>query len=108
MTSADQTSPLIRVLEILKSADEHKRWKEYAEAERLCRNAVDIAREELGKDHQAHGTALRDLGAILSEQDRAFEAREAYTQALDILANKLGNNDTEVLWLFAHLHDLYR
>lgn len=108
MTSADPKNPLVRVLATLKSANEHKRWKQYDEAERLCRDAIEIARTELGEDHQAHGTALCDLGYILAETDRGFEAREAYSKALDILAKTLGNNDPEVLWVFAHLHDLYR
>ena len=109
MTSAEQQCcPLTRVAAILKSAYEHQRWKAYEEAERLCREAVDIARSELGADHQVLGTTLRDLGDILSEQQRVFEAREAYTEALTILEKCLGNRDQGVLHLFAHLHDLYR
>lgn len=108
MNSADKNNPLFRVLDLLKSASEHKRWKELAEAERLCRDAIDIVKNELGEDHQALGTALRDLGDILTEQERVFEAREVYTQALEVLVKNLGNNDPEVLCAFAHLHDLYR
>jgi tetratricopeptide (TPR) repeat protein len=108
MTSADQKNPLIRVLELLKSADNHARWNEYDEAERLCRDAIDIAKGELGENHHAHATALRDLGNILTKQERGFEAREALTKALEILVKIHGNNDAEVLQLFAHVHDLYR
>jgi tetratricopeptide (TPR) repeat protein len=109
MTSADNNCcPLTRVAAILKSAAEHQRWKEYAEAERLCREAVDIARAELPADHPVVGTSLCDLGNVLYEQDRVFEAREIYTEALYILEKRLGNSDPQVLWVFAHLHDLYR
>lgn len=109
MTSTEKPCcPLTRVLELLKSANEHSRWKEYSEAERLCRDALDLARTELGKDHQAVGTALCDLGNIFYAQDRVFEARECYGDALGILEKNLGNNDPQVLWVFAHLHDLYR
>lgn len=109
MNSADQQNcPLTRVAALLKSAAEHHRWKEYDASERLCREAIDVARAELGGEHQALGTALCDLGTTLSEQGRVFEAREAYTEALTILEKRLGNSDPSVLWVFAHLHDLYR
>ena len=110
MTSADQQCcPLTRVAALLKSSSEHLRWKEYEEAERLCREAIDIARAELGAEHQVVGTTLRDLGDILSPQpERHFEAREAYTQALTILEKALGNRDEGVLHLFVLLHDFYR
>lgn len=109
MTSAEQKCcPLSQVLTLLKSSAEHLRWKEYSEAERLCRDALELAKAELGATHQAVGTALCDLGNIMYAQDRVFEAREHYGEALGILERNLGNNDPQVLWVFAHLHDLYR
>jgi tetratricopeptide (TPR) repeat protein len=109
MTSAENNCcPLTRVAALLKSASEHERWKAYEEAELLCREAIDIARTELGADHQVLGTTLRDLGDILTRQERLFEAREAYTEALTILEKCLGNRDPGVLHLFGHLMELYR
>lgn len=109
MTSAENNCcPLSRVAALLKSASEHERWKAYEEAERLIREAIDIARAELGADHQVLGTTLQHLGDILTRQERLYEAREAYTEALTILEKCLGNRDAGVLHLFGHLMELYR
>lgn len=106
--SRSHTCKLTQVSALLKSANEHNRWQQYHEAERLCREALDLARSELGEKHRVYGLALADLGNILQSSDRLLEAREVYTQSLIILEEQCGNQDPDVLWIFSHLHSLYR
>lgn len=109
MTSSGKvTCPLVHIAELLKSASEHQRWKAYPEAERLWLEALEFGREQLGPDHPAVGTALADLGQGLVEQGRPLEGREYLIQALTNLEKNLGNSDPQVLWIFSHLHELFR
>jgi hypothetical protein len=99
---------LLKVLALLKSANEHHRWQQLDDAERIATEAVDLAKLHLGETHTAYGHALADLGTIQESQGRPFEARETLTRALMILEAKLGNQDASVLSIFSHLHQLYR
>ncbi len=106
--NASHPCKLTQVSDMLKSASDHNRWQQHAEAERLCRDALDIVKSEFGERNRVYGLALADLGHILQSQDRMFEARDAYTKALDSLEGECGNQDPDALWIFAHLHSLYR
>ena len=109
MTSPEKTPcPLTHVAEMLKSASEHQRWKAFDESERLWLDALEFAKTELGPNHAAVGTILADLGQGLVEMGRPLEGREYLIQALTNLEKNLGNSDPQVLWIFSHLHELYR
>ena len=75
---------------------------DYAAAEPLLRNALDISRTALGADHVQVGLFQRDLGATLMRLQRHVEAEEFLLRANSLLQTELGDHQETrrtVSWL---------
>lgn len=96
-----------RVAHLLGVATDHWRKQEYAEAERICREATAIAGEHIGKDSAAYGYCLEDLGIVLTASSKLTEAREVLEEALGVMDKVFGSRSPVVQGIFGRLHDLY-
>lgn len=112
MTTTQDTSSHALVLselaDLMKQGSEHQRWKQYDEAESFFRQAVALSKERLGEEHEAHGYALSELGALLEERGEQIEARDSFMKALTILEKRLGNQHQDTIWLFGRLYHMFR
>lgn len=110
MTQTSKTPcPILhQVADLLRQGSEHQRWKQYEQAEAFYTEAVNIAREQLGPDHQVLGYALSDLAQLQEDQGKVILARDNFVAALDILEKHLGNSHQDTLHIFGRLHHLFR
>lgn len=102
-----ETSYASRVAALLDSATSEWRKKDYIAAERICREALALAAEHIGKDSRAYGYCLEDLGTILTAMNSLDQAREVLGEALCVMEKALGSRAPEVERIFGRLHDLY-
>lgn len=65
---------------------------EYAEAERLFREAMQIDKTTLGKDDPDYATSLNNLALLLGETGRYEEAEPLYREAMQITEATLGKD----------------
>jgi len=68
----------------------------YAEAEKVLRRGVAVARTSLG-DHPVTATALNNLGLVLMDWHGLDEAEQVYAEALRINVAQLGANHNSTL-----------
>ncbi|KAL4656353.1 kinesin light chain 1 isoform X7 [Arapaima gigas] len=72
-----------------------KRGK-YKEAEPLCKRALEIREQVLGKDHPDVAKQLNNLALLCQNQGKYQEVEYYYQRALDIYQTKLGPDDPNV------------
>ena len=65
---------------------------QYAEAERLFRQALEIRREVLGEEHPSYATTLNNLASLLQATGQYAEAERLHRQALETFRASLGDN----------------
>ena len=110
--SMNQTPPtcpiLLEVSNLLKQGSDHQRWQEFEKAEGFYVDAITLAKEQLGAEHQAVGYALNDLAQLQESMGEEIRARDTFVEALTILEKHLGNNHPVTLDIFGRLHHLYR
>lgn len=63
----------------------------FSDAERLCRQALEIDSKTIGTDHPSHSTHLRNLAGVVAAQARYPEAEVLSRQAIAILRDRLGD-----------------
>jgi Flp pilus assembly protein TadD len=103
-----QAHVLTDIAQLMKQGAEHRRWQQLDEAENLYRQAAELAKTQLGEQHEARGHALHELGILLEEKGDVIEARNALMDALGILELHLGNQHSETIAIFGRLHHLFR
>lgn len=106
-TNIPETSYATRVAALLDDATTEWRKKDYATAEKICRQALALAAEQIGKDSRAYGYCLEDLGIFLTAQHNLEGARDVLGEALSVMEKALGSRAPEVERIFGRLHDLY-
>jgi Flp pilus assembly protein TadD len=106
-THPDHDHAITKVATLLKQALEHRRWKQFDQAERLATEAFNLATEELGEKHVTTAYALTDLAIIQEDQGKNVEARDKLIAALEILEPILGGQDAQVTTIFTRLHHLF-
>lgn len=102
-----ETGYAARVAALLDIATVEWRKKDYAAAEKACREARALAAEHIGRDSRTYGYCLEDLGTILIATNSLDEARQVLTEALTVMEKELGARAPEVERIFGRLHDLY-
>ncbi len=107
MTDVPETCYATRVATLLSAATDEWRKSDYGAAEKICRQALDIAAQHLGKENRAYGYCLEDLGIILTARQNLDGARHALEEALGVMEKALGSRAPEVERIFGRLHDLY-
>jgi len=65
-----------------------------AEAEALCRQALEIDEKTIGKDHPVYATCLNNLALVVRAQGRYPEAETLYRHARDISEKTIGTDHT--------------
>jgi serine/threonine-protein kinase len=68
----------------------HRRLENYAQAERLYREALEIQRRLLGPKHAEVGTLLNNLAALMNASGRYAEAEAINREALSVRQEALG------------------
>lgn len=106
-TNTPEKGHSARVADLLDQATVEWRKKDYAAAEKLCREARAIAAEHIGRDSRTYGYCLEDLAIILTATNSLDEAREVLGEALSVMEQALGSRAPEVERIFGRLHDLY-
>jgi Tetratricopeptide repeat len=107
MTNIPETGYATRVANLLSDATDHWRKSDFPTAEKICREALALASEHLGKDSVAYGYCLEDLGIFLTAQHNLHDARDVLGEALSVMEKALGSRAAEVERIFGRLHDLY-
>ena len=64
---------------------------QYAEAESLCRQALEIRRTTLGTEHPDYAASLNNLARVLEATGQYAEAKPLYQQAVEIVRTALGD-----------------
>ena len=72
-----------------------KRHK-YQEAEPLCKRALEIREEVLGKNHPDVAKQLNNLALLCQNQGKYVEVERYYLRAIQIYESQLGPNDPNV------------
>jgi hypothetical protein len=98
---------LSRVLELLGQARALASQKNFLEAERVCLDASELAKQQVGDESPIYGLCLEDLGAIRFCQGKIRPADVTLTTALTILEKALGRDHADVARVFSRLHELY-
>ena len=80
-----------------------ERLGEPEKAEASYREALELARRQLGDDHPMVATSLNNLGACLKDQGRIDEAADAYRQALELRLRVLGEEHLQTAQTRANL-----
>ena len=62
----------------------------YTEAEKLCRQAMEIDEKTIGKQHPNYAKQLNNLAGVLRVQGKYPEAEELYRQAMEIDEKTIG------------------
>lgn len=91
-----------------KLAQEHVDAGEYAKAEKLFREALEIDEEAFGKDSREAARDLSDLGLVYLSQGQYLEAEKLYKQALSMVEAKVGGRHPDVATCLNNLAFLYR
>ncbi len=68
----------------------HQEWNELSEAERLCRQSLQIREDVLGPEHPDVAASLNNLASLLDAQHRYGESEALLRRALAIRETKLG------------------
>ncbi len=72
-------------------------WSDFTPAESQFRSALEIARRELGDEHEKTLRTLSRLGMTLSRQGKLLEAEPLLRQALDTQSRLRGDDDPATL-----------
>ena len=80
----------------------------YAEAERLAKEALTMAKEKFGEDHPKVATCLDSLAMIYSTQGKYREAEPLYKEILAIREKTLGPNHADVVHVLENMIELYK
>jgi hypothetical protein len=107
LTNVPETCYETRVATLLSEATDEWRKSDFVAAEKICRGALSLAAEHLGKDTRAYGYCLEDLGIILTARHNLDAARDVLGEALGVMEKALGSRAPEVERIFGRLHDLY-
>lgn len=68
----------------------------YSESEMLFRKALEIAENQIGKEHAYVASSLNNLGKLLKNQGRFVESEPYFTEALKIRNQLLGHNHLDI------------
>jgi hypothetical protein len=107
MTEIEKNFYQTQVATLLGTAALHWCATNYIGGERICREALSITEEHLGKESLSYGWCLYNLGLNLIPQGKLQEAWEVLAKSLHGLQNVLGPSAEEVKLVFERLHDLY-
>lgn len=80
---------------------------DFASAERYERQAIDIFRATVSRNHPDHAMALDNLGYILTVRNKFREAEQLLTEALQIERSVFGAENERIAQVQAHLAQLY-
>ena len=81
---------------------------QYAEAEKLAKEAVAMARDTFGPGHVKVAGALDTLAMIFSAQRKYDQAEPLYREALAILESTLGPEHPDLAHVLENMAELYR
>ena len=81
--------------------------RRYAEAEKVARDAIDLARTAFGPVSPQYAVSLSNLAVDMESQGRYSELEPILKQALDINERALGPKDLEVAKSLTNLAGLY-
>lgn len=77
--------------------------KKFPEAESLIQAALNIYERVIGKENTLYAAVLNTQGALYFEMGNYQKSKEAYQEALDICAQKLGKDHPETLKIESRL-----
>ena len=80
----------------------------YSEAEKLAIEALTMAKEKFGEDHQKAATSLDTLAMIYKTQGKFREAEPLYKQALAIREKILGPDHPDSVHVLENMVALYK
>ncbi len=79
----------------------------YDEAQRWCKQCLEIARSRLGENHPDVATTLNNLGLLYFSMGQYDQAEPLYVQALEMTKQLLGENHPAVATTLNNLAALY-
>jgi eukaryotic-like serine/threonine-protein kinase len=80
---------------------------DYLAAEQYQREALNILRATVSRDHPDHAAALASLGYILTQRGKYAEAEQTLNEALEIERNDFGRDNQRIASIEADLGSLY-
>ncbi|KAF3026493.1 hypothetical protein E8E14_013304 [Neopestalotiopsis sp. 37M] len=78
-------------------AESHNQLGRYAEAEKLCREVLELSKSVLGAEHPRTLDSMDNLGLMLDNQGRYEEAEEMHRQTLELKRSVLGAEHLDTL-----------
>ena len=80
----------------------------HADAEPLCKQAMEIYRTALGEQHPSYATSLNNLAGLYDAMGRHAEAEPLCKQAMEIRRTALGERHPDYATSLNNLAKLYR
>ena len=81
---------------------------QYAEAEKLAKEALTMTKEKFGKDHLKVATSLDSLAMIYFTQGKYAQTEPLYKEILTIREKTLGPNHADVVHVLENMIELYQ